>query len=97
MNELLDLAAQPVDGCYFLRRRMSDPADFAGTSPGAYKHVFTYWKSERTIRSELEAMIAGAKRKIFVASYLLGDVALLDALTAAARPSRRRVRHYPAR
>ena len=61
-----------------------DPADFAGTSPGAYKHVFTYWNSERTIRSELEAMIAGAKRKIFVASFLLGDAALLDALTAAA-------------
>ena len=84
MSELLDLSAQPVDGCYFLRRRMSDPADFAGTSPGAYKHVFTYWKSERTIRSELEAMIAGARRKIFIASFLLGDPALLDALTAAA-------------
>ena len=84
MSELLDLSAQHVDGCYFLRRRMSDPADFSGTSPGAYKHVFTYWKSERTIRSELEAMIAGAKRKIFIASFLLGDAALLDALTAAA-------------
>jgi phosphatidylserine/phosphatidylglycerophosphate/cardiolipin synthase-like enzyme len=84
MSELLDLSAQPVNGCYFLRRQISDPADFVGTSPGAYKHVFTYWKSERTIRSELEAMIAGARRKIFIASFLLGDAALLDALTAAA-------------
>lgn len=84
MSELLDISAQPVDGCYFLRRRMSDPAAFSGTSPGTYKHVFTYWKSERTVRSELETMIAGAKRKIFIASFLLGDPALLDALTAAA-------------
>jgi hypothetical protein len=46
--------------------------------------VFTYWKSERTIRTELEAMIAGARRKIFIASFLLGDAALLDALATTA-------------
>ena len=84
MTERLDISAQRVDGCYFLRQWSSDPADFTGTSPGAYKHVYTYWKSERTIRAELEAMIAGARHKIFIASFLLGDAALLDALTAAA-------------
>src|SRR5205085_2884656 len=64
--------------------RTSDPDDFSGTSPGAYKHVFTYWKSERTIRTELEAMIVEARRKVFIASFLLGDAALLDALAATA-------------
>lgn len=84
MTEPLDISALPVDGCFFLRQKMSAPADFSGTSPGAYKHVYTYWESARTIRSELEAMISGAKRKIFIASFLLGDAALLDALAAAA-------------
>jgi cardiolipin synthase A/B len=84
MTEPLDISALPVDGCFFLRNRMSAPMDFSGTSPGAYQHVYTYWESARTIRSELEAMIAGAKRKIFIASFLLGDAALLDALAAAA-------------
>jgi len=84
MTEPLDISALPVDGCFFLRKKMPAPADFSGTSPGAYKHVYTYWQSERTIRSELEAMISGAKRKIFIASFLLGDAALLDALAAAA-------------
>jgi phosphatidylserine/phosphatidylglycerophosphate/cardiolipin synthase-like enzyme len=37
--------------------------------------VYTYWGSARTIRSELEAMISGAKRKIFIASFLLGALA----------------------
>jgi phosphatidylserine/phosphatidylglycerophosphate/cardiolipin synthase-like enzyme len=84
MTEPLDISALPVDGCFFLRNRMSAPADFSGTSPGEYQHVYTYWESERTIRSELEAMISGARRKIFIASFLLGDPALLDALAAAA-------------
>jgi phosphatidylserine/phosphatidylglycerophosphate/cardiolipin synthase-like enzyme len=84
MTEPLDISALPVDGCFFLRNRMSVPADFSGTSPGTYRHVYTYWDSSRTIRSELEAMISGAKQKIFIASYLLGDAALLDALAAAA-------------
>jgi phosphatidylserine/phosphatidylglycerophosphate/cardiolipin synthase-like enzyme len=84
MTEPLDISALPVDGCFFLRNRTSAPADFSGTSPGAYQHVYTYWESARTIRSELEAMISGAKHKIFIASYLLGDAALLDALAATA-------------
>ena len=45
MTEPLDISALPVDGCFFLRKRMSAPADFSGTSPGAYKHVYTYWGS----------------------------------------------------
>ena len=84
MTDPLDISALPVDGCFFLRKRMSAPADFSGTSPGAYKHVYTCWGSARTVRSELEAMISGARRKIFIASFLLGDAALLDALAAAA-------------
>lgn len=84
MTEQLDISALPVDGCFFLRNKMSAPVDFSGTSPGAYKHVYTYWESERTIRSEIEAMISGAKRKIFIASFLLGDAALLATLAAAA-------------
>ena len=84
MADPLDISALPVDGCFFLRRKMSPPADFSGTSPGAYKHVYTYWGSARTIRSELKAMISGARRKIFIASFLLGDAELLDALAAAA-------------
>jgi phosphatidylserine/phosphatidylglycerophosphate/cardiolipin synthase-like enzyme len=84
MAEPLDISAMPVKGGFFLRKRTSAPADFSGTSAGIYRHVYTYWQSERTIRSELEAMISGAKQKIFIASYLLGDTALLDALAAAA-------------
>jgi hypothetical protein len=83
--ESVDIAAQVIDDCFFLRRRSADPADFAGAIPGAYRHVFTYWHSERTIRSALETMIAGAERKVFIASYLLGDASLLDALAAAAQ------------
>lgn len=85
MTETLDISALPVSGCFFLRKKTADPDDFTGTSPGPYKHVFTYWGSAHTIRPELEELIATAQRKIFIASFLLGDPALLDALAAAAR------------
>jgi phosphatidylserine/phosphatidylglycerophosphate/cardiolipin synthase-like enzyme len=89
MPDILDLASRPVTGGYFLRRRSGVPDPFVGAADGDtthhYAHCFTYWTSERTIRRAALDLIAGARRKIFVASFLLGDDEMHDALVAAAQ------------
>jgi phosphatidylserine/phosphatidylglycerophosphate/cardiolipin synthase-like enzyme len=87
MPDRLDLASRQVDGGYYLVRRAARPEPFVargGSAHDGYRHCFTYWDSARTIRHELEAMIRGARRKVFVASFLIGDAALHDALVGAA-------------
>jgi phosphatidylserine/phosphatidylglycerophosphate/cardiolipin synthase-like enzyme len=86
---VLDLGARPVRGGFFLRRRSGPPDPFVPApeagSGEPYRHCFTYWGSEHTIQPAVLDLIAGAKRKVFLASFLIGDDALHDALVAAAQ------------
>jgi phosphatidylserine/phosphatidylglycerophosphate/cardiolipin synthase-like enzyme len=50
----------------------------------SYRHVFTYLKSEQTIKEAAIEVIESAEHKVFLASFLLGDTELLDALYRAA-------------
>ena len=87
MPDVLDLGTRTVEGAYFLRRRGSgSPAPFmpAGSASDGYRYCFTYAGSARTIRSELLSMLSAARWKVFVASFLIGDAEMLQALTSAA-------------
>jgi phosphatidylserine/phosphatidylglycerophosphate/cardiolipin synthase-like enzyme len=63
------------------RRTPFLPKDVGGAG---YRHVFTYLKSEQTIKEAALEVIDSAERKVFLASFLLGDTELLDALYRAA-------------
>jgi phosphatidylserine/phosphatidylglycerophosphate/cardiolipin synthase-like enzyme len=78
-------AARCQDG-YFLRRpvvqkpftRSEDRRDSAWT------FCSTFRNSDMTLRKAVLEMIRGARRKVFVTSFILGDDELIDALVAAA-------------
>jgi len=85
----LDLAPLRMSEGYFLLRRpgvprvpfVAEPTEPAGDP---YRHVFTYEKSKSTIKDAAIEVIDAAREKVFLASFLLGDIDLLDALYRAA-------------
>ena len=90
----LDLAPLTMSEGYFLLRRPGvgrvpfaaeavGPAGPAAPA-GPYRHVFTYEKSQSTIKDAAIEVIDAAREKVFLASFLLGDIDLLDALYRAA-------------
>ncbi|MFF4625282.1 phospholipase D-like domain-containing protein [Nonomuraea jabiensis] len=85
MDDRLDVGAVTVDGGYFLSRPGSRAVPFLEHDPDAtFSHVITYRDSPQTIRSALLELIATARRKVFVASFFLGDKELTNALREAA-------------
>jgi phosphatidylserine/phosphatidylglycerophosphate/cardiolipin synthase-like enzyme len=85
----LDLAPLTMSEGYFLLRRPGVPrgpfaAEAAGPAEEPYRHVFTYVKSESTIKDAAIEVIDAAREKVFLASFLLGDIDLLKALYRAA-------------
>ncbi|MEV0392000.1 phospholipase D-like domain-containing protein [Polymorphospora rubra] len=92
-DDVIDLGALPVSGAYFLARpevptrtpflAAPGPATADGTDP-AYRHCWTYAGGGSTIRRELVEMLDGARRKVFVASFFLGDAEVRAALCRAA-------------
>jgi cardiolipin synthase A/B len=84
MDEL-DLGAVRVPDSYFLpgsHRLTPYLADAIDT--GAYRHCFTYRGSDESIRTAAVELIRSAERKIFLASFRIGDRPVLDALFDAA-------------
>jgi phosphatidylserine/phosphatidylglycerophosphate/cardiolipin synthase-like enzyme len=94
MTDRLDLGAYVYDEGYFLLRTATDdrgPTDADGlayTPPagdsGAYRHVFSYRRSQPTIKEETLRLLASARHKVFLASFRIGDTDLLKALYEAA-------------
>lgn len=92
MTDRLDLGALAHDQGYFLTREPKRarapyaPAPGGGrnSSAGAYRHVVTYPESPCTIKEAALELIASARHKVFVASFLLGETDLLRALFEAA-------------
>jgi phosphatidylserine/phosphatidylglycerophosphate/cardiolipin synthase-like enzyme len=86
-DDRLDLGALKLsDGFFLLRRPRVTRTPFrprAEVTDG-YRHVFTYLKSPQTIKEAAIQVIDAAREKVFLASFLLGDAELLDALYRAA-------------
>ncbi|WP_432904030.1 phospholipase D-like domain-containing protein [Micromonospora matsumotoense] len=87
MTELLDLGALRVPGGYFVHRADAPhrtPFKPSDERAGGYRHSFTYAGGGSTSRSDLVELIESARRKVFVASYFIGDREVREALCRAA-------------
>jgi phosphatidylserine/phosphatidylglycerophosphate/cardiolipin synthase-like enzyme len=84
MSEQLDLGALTVDDGYFLLRQTTgQPFVAEPDADTEYRHRFTYRGSDTSIKRAAIDLINGAQRKIFLASFRIGDRDLLNALFAA--------------
>jgi phosphatidylserine/phosphatidylglycerophosphate/cardiolipin synthase-like enzyme len=90
MTDRLDLGTLVHDEGYFLvrepkavRESYAPDAGRSGNDSG-YRHVLTYPASPRTIKEAVLELVRSARHKVFVASYLLGETELLQALFDAA-------------
>jgi phosphatidylserine/phosphatidylglycerophosphate/cardiolipin synthase-like enzyme len=92
MTDALDLGSLiHADGFFLVRKNAGQPGTFVPTGADAmsrYRHVFTYEGSGTTIKELAVELIRSAREKIFVASFLLGEADLLDALFSAAERMR---------
>lgn len=84
MTDVLDLGAIPhADGFFLVAGSSGQPPRFVpadATREANYRHVFTHKGSGTTIKRAALELVRSAERKVFVASYLLGEQDLLDAL-----------------
>lgn len=86
----LDLAGlKMAEGFFLIRDPAVAAAPFQPREPtreqtaSPYRHVFTYKSSPQTIREAALEVIDSAREKVFLASFLIGDKDLLDALYRA--------------
>ncbi len=88
MTDLLDLGALVYSDGFFLTRQARRPPVFRGSGADArsrYRHVFTSQGSGSTAKEMALEIVRSARRKVFIASYLLGEADLLDAIFATAQ------------
>jgi phosphatidylserine/phosphatidylglycerophosphate/cardiolipin synthase-like enzyme len=84
MPDELDLGAMTTnEGFFLLRQSTSEPFVAEPDADAEYRHRFTYRGSDTSIKQAAIDLIKGARRKIFLASFRIGDRDLLDALFAA--------------
>ncbi|MEN3612268.1 phosphatidylserine/phosphatidylglycerophosphate/cardiolipin synthase family protein [Plantactinospora sp. ZYX-F-223] len=84
LPEELDLGAVTApEGYFLLRNAPGQPFLDAPDADREYRHRFTYRGSVTSIRRAAIELIQGARHKIFLASFRIGDRELLDALFAA--------------
>lgn len=87
MPELIDLGALPVLGGHFIAPKIAPtrtPFLPNRTMVTDYRHSHTYAAGASTTRDDLVELIDSAGEKIRVASYLIGDDVLCDAVERAA-------------
>lgn len=86
MREAVDLAKTTLPGGFFvLNGRKSAPYhNWLDTGSGDYVCVGTYRDSGSPLRDAILKAIREAQRKVFVASFLIGDEAVTQALLEAA-------------
>jgi phosphatidylserine/phosphatidylglycerophosphate/cardiolipin synthase-like enzyme len=73
------------DGFFVLNGRRSSPYEWPEDSNQAYRFVGTYRDSGAPMRDALLAMIRGARRRVFVASFMIGDKPVIAELLATAK------------
>lgn len=88
MTDLLNLGTSSHPGGFFLVKHPAEPrVSFKELHPGtgtSYQHVFTRKDEGTTVKEAALELVGSARKKVFVASFLLGERDLLDALFAAA-------------
>lgn len=85
MTNRLDLGAVRLDGGFFLTREKWQAKPYNDQyEDSSYSHCITYRGSPRTLRAALLEVIRTARRKVFLASFFLGDQELTEALREAA-------------
>ncbi len=88
MTDAIDLGALTYSEGYFLLRKPSanrEPYVPEEDETGqAYRHVFTYAGSRPAIKEAVLELLASARRKVFLASFRVGEPDLLEALYEAA-------------
>jgi phosphatidylserine/phosphatidylglycerophosphate/cardiolipin synthase-like enzyme len=73
------------DGFFVLNGQGSTPYEWPDDRNQAFRFVGTYRDSGSPMRDALLAMIRGAKRRVFVASFMIGDEPVIAELLAAAK------------
>lgn len=82
---LLDLSRNRVEGGFFLLKHSQPPRFGWQPEPaGDYRIVGTYKGSGAPIRDALLKMLEQARRRVFVASFVIGDDAVVEALARTA-------------
>lgn len=88
MTDALDLGALTFSEGYFLLREPAvrrEPYVAEEQDTGqAYRHVFSYGGSRPVIKEAVLELLASARRKVFLASFRIGEPDLLEALYAVA-------------
>jgi phosphatidylserine/phosphatidylglycerophosphate/cardiolipin synthase-like enzyme len=89
MADVFDIATRPIPGGYFLSnppvgRSFANLLDLRYEHHGPERIVWTRDGESSTLKEALLQMIRGARRKIFIASFRIGDNELFEALFAAA-------------
>ena len=80
----IDLGAyRAEDGFYLFGARTGAPFEDNPAEPSPYAHRFSYRRSATTIADTAVELVRGARGKIFLASYRIGDEPLLEALYEA--------------
>ncbi|GAA1691331.1 hypothetical protein GCM10009830_43850 [Glycomyces endophyticus] len=95
MTDLIDTGGLPVRGGFFVTRSPGTartPFVPAVASTHDYQHSHSYVAGGSTTRADLVGLVDSASERIFIASYLIGDGALSDALERAAMRLRGGVR-----
>lgn len=81
----VDLSRLPVKGGFFLLSgKKSVPFVWPAKCHGPFEFLGTYRDSGAPIRDALISMIASAQHRVFIASFMLGDEAVIQALLSAA-------------
>ncbi len=83
MSDLHLAGLRTPQGFHLLRRREPQPFLPEPDSTSAYQHRFSYQASDTSIADAAVEIVRTAQRKIFLASYRIGDGPLLDALHEA--------------
>jgi phosphatidylserine/phosphatidylglycerophosphate/cardiolipin synthase-like enzyme len=84
LPDTLDLGSLTTpDGHFLVREAPTAPFVAGSDGEAVYQHRFTYRGSDTSIKKAAIELIRGARRKIFLASFRIGDRDLLDALFAA--------------
>ena len=87
MSDQIDIGNLRLPGGYFFRRQGKKVNPFKtslSSMEDVFRFVYTYKLSETSIKNAVLDMISKAQKKIFIASFLLGDTDLIRALIEAA-------------
>lgn len=89
MADIFDVASRPVHGAYFINtgplgQFFADMLDVPDNRHVPERLVWTRQDEHSTLKDALFEMIRGARRKVFIASFRIGDNELFEELFAAA-------------